>query len=74
MDPALEIANLEKKLSQANARADTLRKKMSVPSYQEKTPATVRQDDEDRLAKAEAEAAAAQQHIEEMKKMIEGQQ
>eukprot|EP00877_Chromochloris_zofingiensis_P001129 jgi/Chrzof1/11016/Cz05g20150.t1 len=74
LDPALEIANLEKKLSQANARADTLRKKMSVPSYQEKTPATVRQDDEDRLAKAEAEAAAAQQHIEEMKKMIEGQQ
>jgi hypothetical protein len=37
---------------------------------QEKTPEAIRIEDQDRLVKAEAEMAAAQEHMEEMRKMI----
>jgi hypothetical protein len=53
---------------------DTLCKKMGLPGYQEKTPAAVQAEDGDKLARAEAEFAAAQQHMEDMRKMIAEQQ
>jgi hypothetical protein len=43
---------------------------MGLPSYADKTPAAVQAEDADKLAKAEAEAAAAAQHREEMRKML----
>jgi hypothetical protein len=42
LDPALELAKLEKKKGEAAGRADALRAKMALPSYQEKSPAAVK--------------------------------
>eukprot|EP00878_Enallax_costatus_P001054 GHUV01001189.1.p1 GENE.GHUV01001189.1~~GHUV01001189.1.p1 ORF type:complete len:843 (+),score=324.29 GHUV01001189.1:29-2530(+) len=74
LDPTLELAKLEKKLSEASSRADAIRRKQSLPSYADKTPQSVKDDDAERLAKAEAEMTAAQQHMEEMRKIIAEQQ
>lgn len=74
LDPTLELAKLEKKLSEASSRADAIRRKQSLPSYVDKTPQSVKDDDAERLSKAEAEMAAAREHMEEMKKMITEQQ
>ena len=73
LDPALELAKLEKKFNEANSRADALRTKAAVPSYQEKTPEVVKAEDAEKLAKAEAEAAAAQQAMADMQKLLDGQ-
>jgi valyl-tRNA synthetase len=73
LDPALELAKLEKKFNEANSRAEALRTKAAVPSYQEKTPEAVKADDAEKLAKAEAEAAAAQQAMADMQKLLEDQ-
>jgi len=73
LDPALELAKLEKKFNEANSRADALRTKAAVPSYQEKTPEAVKAEDAEKLAKAEAEAAAAQQAMADMQKLLDGQ-
>jgi valyl-tRNA synthetase len=70
LDPALELAKLEKKQAEAQGRVEAIRKRMGLPSYTDKTPAAVQAEDADKLAKAEAEAAAAAQHMEEMRKMI----
>lgn len=43
---------------------------MGLPAYADKTPAAVQAEDAEKLARAEAEAAAAAQHSEEMRKMI----
>lgn len=74
LDPTLELAKLEKKASEATARIEQLRKKMGLPGYAEKTPASVQADDGDRLSRAEAELAAAQQHMVDMRTMIAEQQ
>lgn len=42
LDPALELAKLEKKRGEAAGRADALRGKMAMPSYQDKTPDAVK--------------------------------
>jgi hypothetical protein len=65
----LELGKLEKKCAEAAGRIDALRKRMAAPSYADKTPAPVREEDADKLARAEAELAAAQQHSEEMRRM-----
>lgn len=74
LDPTLELAKLEKKLSEASSRADAIKRKQSLPSYADKTPQSVQADDAERLAKAETEMAAAREHMEEMRKMIAEQQ
>lgn len=74
LDPALELTKLEKKAAEAAGRIDTLRKKLSTPGYVEKTPAAVQADDADRLARSEAELAAAQQHMVDMRQMLAEQQ
>lgn len=73
LDPTLELAKLEKKQAEAQSRIDAVHKRMAMPSYAEKTPQAVQAEDADKLAKAEAEAAAAAQHMEDMRKMIEAQ-
>ena len=52
-------------------RIDSLKKKTVAPGYADKTPAAVRADDADKLAKAEAELAAATQASADMKKLLE---
>jgi len=42
LDPALEIAKLEKKRTEATGRAEQLKAKMALPSYQERTPENVK--------------------------------
>jgi valyl-tRNA synthetase len=74
LDPTLELAKLEKKSSEASSRIEALHKKMALPGYQDKTPAAVQADDGDKLNKAEAELAAAQQHMQDMRTMIAEQQ
>jgi valyl-tRNA synthetase len=74
LDPALELAKLQKKAGEVGGRIEALTKKMALPSYAEKTPQAVRDEEADKLAKAQAELAAAQQHMEEMRRMVaEGQ-
>jgi hypothetical protein len=68
------LAKLEKKSCEAGSRIEALRKKMALPGYQDKTPAAVQADDGDKLSKAEAELAAAQQHMQDMRTMIAEQQ
>ncbi|WIA29336.1 hypothetical protein OEZ86_011841 [Tetradesmus obliquus] len=70
LDPALELAKLEKKQAEAQGRCEAIRKRMGLPAYADKTPAAVQAEDAEKLARAEAEAAAAAQHSEEMRKMI----
>jgi len=74
LDPTLELAKLEKKRVEVTGRIEQLHKKMALPSYADKTPQAVREDDADRLARAEAELTAAQQHMEDMRKMIAEQE
>jgi hypothetical protein len=74
LDPTLELAKLQKKAGEASGRIEALRKKMGMPGYGDKTPAGVQADDSDRLARAEAELTAAQQHMEDMRTMIAEQQ
>jgi hypothetical protein len=37
LDPKIELVKLEKKLAEAAGRADAVRKKMALPSYQVST-------------------------------------
>jgi hypothetical protein len=71
LDPALELAKLEKKCGEVAGRIEALHKKMALPAYADKTPAAVKEEDADKLAKAQAELAAAQAHAGEMRKMAE---
>lgn len=74
LDPTLELAKLEKKAGEVTARIEQLRKKMSLPGYADKTPAAVQAEDSDKLGRHEAELAAAQQHMQDMRSMIAEQQ
>jgi valyl-tRNA synthetase len=70
LDPKLELGKLEKKLAEARARAEQLSAKIALPVYQEKTPEAIKADDADKLAKLHAEAAAAEQAIADMQKLL----
>ncbi|GFR43813.1 hypothetical protein Agub_g4939 [Astrephomene gubernaculifera] len=69
LDPALEIAKLEKKSTEVAGRIEQLKKKMSLPAY-DKTPEDVKAADAEKLAKAEAEQAAAAAATEAMKTLL----
>ncbi|KAG2489910.1 hypothetical protein HYH03_011547 [Edaphochlamys debaryana] len=69
LDPALEIAKLEKKMSELEGRIEQLRKKQGTPAY-EKTPDDVKAADADKIAKAEAELAAAVAAADAMKTLL----
>ncbi|GBF88537.1 valine-tRNA ligase [Raphidocelis subcapitata] len=74
LDPALELAKLDKKRGEAAARAEALRGKMAMPAYQGKTPPAVKAEDEVKLSKLEAEAAAAEQAMADMRQLLESEQ
>ena len=50
-------------------RIEVMRRKIALPSY-EKTPDNVKADDQDKLAKAEAELAASRSAILDFQKII----
>lgn len=59
---------------EAANRIEQLRKKMALLGYAEKTPQGVQDDDAEKLARAETELSAAQQHMEDMRSMMAEQQ
>ncbi|KAG2438857.1 hypothetical protein HXX76_005397 [Chlamydomonas incerta] len=69
LDPALEIAKLDKKSAELVGRLEALKKKMAAPTY-DKTPEDVRAADAERLAKAEAELAQAEAATTAMKALL----
>ncbi|GIL56694.1 hypothetical protein Vafri_11999 [Volvox africanus] len=69
LDPALEITKLEKKSAEVSGRIDQIKKKMAMPTY-DKTPEDVKAADVDRLAKAEAELAAAAAAMDAMRALL----
>ncbi|KAJ9504795.1 hypothetical protein QJQ45_021760, partial [Haematococcus lacustris] len=70
LDPALEVAKLQKKLAEVQGRQEALAKKVSAPGYADKTPDSIRADDLDRGAKAEAEKAAVLAAIADMQALL----
>jgi valyl-tRNA synthetase len=50
-------------------RLDGMRRKMALPSY-EKTPEQVKAEDQDRLAKADAELSAALSAIKDFEQLL----
>jgi valyl-tRNA synthetase len=72
LDPQLELAKLEKKRADAAQRASTLRAKTALPSYAERTPANVKAEDEAKLGKLDAEVAAAEQAMADMRTLLDG--
>ncbi|KAL6761966.1 tRNA synthetases class I-domain-containing protein [Haematococcus lacustris] len=70
LDPALEVAKLQKKLAEVQGRQEALAKKVSAPGYADKTPESIRADDLDRGAKAEAEKAAVLAAIADMQALL----
>lgn len=71
LDPALELAKLEKKAAEARGRADAVRKRMALPGYMERTPQAVRDEDAEKLARAETEVTAAEQHMQDMQRLMQ---
>ena len=70
VDPAAEIAKLEKKSAQTAKQIADLQKKMEMPGYAEKVPENVRVDNTEKLAKLEAEVATTAAAMEDFKKLI----
>jgi valyl-tRNA synthetase len=70
VDPAAEIAKLEKKSAQTAKQIADLQKKMEMPGYAEKVPENVRADNTEKLAKLEAEVATTAAAMEDFKKLI----
>jgi len=71
LDPALEIAKLQKKVGEVEGRLEALAKKVGLPGYADKTPDAVKAEDADRKAKMEAERGAALAAIADMQKLLE---
>ena len=69
LDPVLEVQKLEKKVAEAEGKIEALRNKFSLPAYS-KTPEAVKEEDKDRLLKAEAEKTAALAAIADFQKLI----
>jgi valyl-tRNA synthetase len=70
VDPAAEIAKLEKKSAQTAKQIADLQKKMEMPGYETKVPENVRADNTEKLAKLEAEVATTAAAMEDFKKLI----
>ena len=70
VDPAAEIAKLEKKSSQTKKSIAALQKQMEMPGYEEKVPENVRADNAEKLSKLEAEVASTAAAMEDFKKLI----
>lgn len=68
LDPVLEVQKLEKKVAEAEGRIEQLKSKIALPAYA-KTPQAVREEDEDRLKKAQAEKSAALNAIAEFQSL-----
>ena len=70
VDPAAEIAKLEKRAAAAAKQMAELKKKMTADGYETKVPERVRAENEEKVAKLEAEIAAAGEATEDFKKLL----
>eukprot|EP00884_Botryococcus_braunii_P011915 jgi/Botrbrau1/20724/Bobra.0058s0053.1 len=74
LDPAKEIDKLKAKQAKTAERRDALAKKVGAAGYKEKTPAEVQASDAEKLATASKELEEVDSHIEDMQRMLTGQQ
>jgi valyl-tRNA synthetase len=70
VDPAAEIAKLEKRSAAAAKQMADLKKKMAVDGYEAKVPERVRAENEEKIAKLEAEMAAAAAATADFEKLL----
>jgi valyl-tRNA synthetase len=70
VDPAAEMAKLEKRAAAAAKQMAVLKKKMTADGYETKVPERVRAENEEKVAKLEAEIAAAGEATEDFKKLL----
>lgn len=71
LDAAKEVEKLEKREGEALARAEALRRKIQMTSYQEKTPEPIKVADAERLEKMEAELESIRHAKHDMKKLLD---
>jgi valyl-tRNA synthetase len=70
VDPAAEIAKLEKRSAASAKQMADLKKKMAVDGYEAKVPERVRAENEEKIAKLEAEMAAAAAATADFEKLL----
>lgn len=70
LDPEIEIKRLEKKAMELANKAESLQKKMAMPSYAEKTPEHVQEADRAAVEKNAAEQAATASAMEGFRAML----
>ena len=70
VDPAAEIGKLEKKMAATAKQISELTKKMQMDGYETKVPESVRRENEEKMAKLEAEVAAANAATEDFRKLL----
>lgn len=58
VDPAAEVAKLDKKADRLRGEGDHLRRRMAAPTYADKVPADVREKDAEAVASVDAQLAA----------------
>jgi hypothetical protein len=57
-------------LTQVRGRAEALAKKMALPAYADKTPEAIKADDQEKMARTQAEAAQVEAAIADMNKLL----
>jgi valyl-tRNA synthetase len=70
VDPAAEIGKLEKKIAATAKQISELTKKMQMDGYETKVPESVRRENEEKMAKLEAEVAAVNAATEDFRKLL----
>jgi valyl-tRNA synthetase len=70
VDPAAEIGKLEKKIAATAKQISELTKKMQMDGYETKVPESVRRENEEKMAKLDAEVAAANAATEDFRKLL----
>ena len=70
VDPAAEMAKLDKRAAAAAKQIAELEKKMAADGYEAKVPERVRAENEEQVAKLRAEIAAAGAAKEDFEKLL----
>lgn len=70
LDAGKELEKLGKREGEAGGKLEALRKKMEMPSYQERTPEDIKAADVERLVKLEAEIESIKHHMGDMQQLL----
>lgn len=71
LDAAKELEKLTKREQEISDKVGAMQKTISLSSYQDGTPATVKIGDQERLSKLEAELNTVRHHIGEMRELLD---